>query len=165
MVAGMVEGERRHHSLFAKTQGQIRSIDIEIQDGSTESQAYGATLKKRQHTLAGIEIIHQLAGPIAEAKFLNVQAIAVIIESGRDDWEHAKLIAADVVRTDEELSSLLEQQELEVRKIFMRPGVWKAVQTLADELLKKHSLNWAEVISIIADHTGEAERPEDILYK
>jgi hypothetical protein len=164
-VTGMVEGERRHNSLFEMTRGQIRSIDVENQTDASDVEIDGKSLKKRQHTLAGLEIIHDLAGPIAEAKFLEVSTIAVIIEAGRDDWEHAKTMAADVVCSEEEISSMLEAQELETRKMFQMPGVWQAVLALADELIKRRSINGEEAVTIIAKYTGEADRPSDILYK
>lgn len=146
-IAGLVEGDKLHNSLFAMSKGQVRSIDMQPPEAKSDQER--ETFKKTQYNNACLEIIHDLAGPIAEAIFLAVPTIAVVIEGGRDDWEHAKNLAADIVRSDEEISKLLQEQELKVRTMFAKPNVWQAVEAVAAKLLQKNSLNHDDTIKII----------------
>ncbi|MBF0446729.1 MAG: hypothetical protein HQL67_00865 [Magnetococcales bacterium] len=151
-VIGMVEGGQRHNALFEITQGQIRSIDIDPPKLETGRQIDGQQFKKTLIDQASREIIHDLAGPMAEALFLEIPVIAVVIEGGRDDWEHARILAADVMKTEAEISALLEKQEQATRSLFRMPGAWLAIETLADALLDQASLDWPQSLALIKRH-------------
>ena len=88
----------------------------------------------------------------------------MMFHGGYYDYMSACSLADDYCRTKEERKSMMDRLEKQTRKIFREPRVWDAVEALATALQEKRSIEWEEAVDIISMHTGERDRPFDVVW-
>ncbi len=155
---GMVETGRRFNALSHVT-GQ-KAMDIKWPGTPAEARL----ILERQRAAMEIEVIHCLAGPIADARYNHQSLAAVYYTKGITDFEQARQNVDEFTRTREERAECLDRLERKTKAILRKPGVWKAVESLAAALQEKHALEWDEAIEIISRETGEGVRPYDTMW-
>jgi hypothetical protein len=129
---GLVEGRSPYHP----------RVDESLDD--SERQWWVREL--RPHMEA--EVIFQLAGPMAEARYGQQSRLPVLNYWGAQDYELARRAAADYAYGNE-LWSLLDALWERAAALMGRPDVWRAVVALADELLKHWEIDGVRAFEIV----------------
>jgi hypothetical protein len=111
-----------------------------------------------------IEVIHSLAGPLADAHHNHRALFLIYFTTGRSDYEQANQLLDEFTRTREERTEYFDRLEKKTKIILRDPNVWKAVEAVATALQKIHILEWEEVVEIISPITGEDRRPYDCMW-
>jgi hypothetical protein len=132
---GTIEG----HSIFQAVPGVV--VRESADDFATMYRA------------AEIEILHVLAGPIAEAKKTHR---ALYLFGGSQDVNHATEIARAI--PDRFESDMLKKGIERAKTLFRDTDIWKATLAVADALQDRLSLEWHQVCEIVKEETGLEEQ-------
>jgi hypothetical protein len=107
------------------------------------------------------DIIANLAGPIAEAKFSKQSLFSVLLSGGAEDWGQSEAIADKLP----EGRRVLDEAEAIARRIIGR--YWETVHAIADALQSRRTVEMEDLEGIIKDATGQGWRgfmcPMDIM--
>ena len=103
---------------------------------------------------AEAEMLTALAGPAAEAEYRSLSSLVVILGSGKDDWERAVSVAADVVPNGDH-GQYVEAIYARAVQLLRDPVRWSAVVAVADALVEVGELEAQEVLSIMQDKGAE----------
>ena len=134
---GLVEGRKPYHP----------SVDVSFDD----YERRGWVGELRRHMEA--EVIFQLAGPMAEARYGQQSLSPVLDYWGAQNYELARRAAADYAYGNE-LWSLMDALWEQAAALMSRPHVWRAVVALADELLKHWEIDGDRAVKIIDAAAG-----------
>jgi hypothetical protein len=102
------------------------------------------------------DVIESLAGPFAEARY-SCKSIDEIVQfgAGKDDYAEAHAKAAHYAPEDgRHLGRLWPRLWKRSAALVRRPDVWRAVQTLAGELLQRWEIEGDEAVRIIDRAAG-----------
>ncbi len=150
----------------------VRFINMSMEDIALQ--------KNRKKFNMEVELITQLAGPIAEAKYRHCGLDKVYYSSaderkiierinkeqnrnlscpGATDYDNALLMASEFSYCEEDISDFILVATKRVRAIFKKPGIWPAVEALAKELEMKKKIDGERAEEIIQRISGNKDRP------
>ena len=86
-----------------------------------------------------------LAGPAAEAVFLQQPLHPGFVEEWAEDWKIAWELSKIASKVDKKRLALLERVSAELYQVFNQDKVWNAVAALADELLAHETIYQEEI--------------------
>ncbi len=153
-VAGSITGPRRYTS--SETIGEQSSKSA---DGPTPGRL--STMRAN----AEIEILHDLAGPIAEARYRRTAIVPLLIRGAASDYEHARRMAAEFADDAAEIAAAIAAGAAAARKMLQGHGVWAATLEIARELHRRRRITYKQVCRIAGKHTGTGLRPSDVLLR
>jgi hypothetical protein len=151
---------RRANAVFVDRRGrQVRAHGLtEGGNYSTNAlllstvEAFPEELKGGMYQGAQRDIIANLAGPIAEAKFSKQSLLSVLLSGGSDDWEQSVTMANKLP----EGRRALDEAEAIARRIIGR--YWGTVHAIADVLQSRHTVEDEDLEQIIKAATGQGWR-------
>jgi len=117
---------------------------------------FDEAIRNRMRNAMEIQLIHTLAGPIAEARHSRKSLKVIMFLGGWGDYNFANKCAKEFATTSK--NDFLHTAEKRVRAIFKEPGIWPAVLAVAMKLQSKRVLNGDEVSKIIQKVTKQRER-------
>jgi hypothetical protein len=161
---GFVLASRRYRSRYLLSGKTVRAIDMKPNSVIDPSDKNEILRPARERVQCEIEIMHDFAGPIAHAKYAHKSMIYMMFHGGYYDYMNACSLVDDYCRIKEERKSMMDRLEKQTRNIFRKPGVWNAVEALATALQEKRYIEWEEAVDIISMHTGEKDRPFDVVW-
>ena len=86
-----------------------------------------------------------LAGPAAEAVFLQQPLHPGFVEAWSEDWQNAWDLSQSASKDEKKRLALLERVSAELYQIFNQDTVWNAVAAIADELLAHDTIYQEEI--------------------
>jgi hypothetical protein len=142
-VAGTLEGSAGYRCLSripGITPEQIAEFHAAMPGGAREARAQ-----------ADNEVVHLLAGPIAEAKYKGVDFRETLQRGGKKDLKGIAAVTSDF--PSEDPWTLLESAAQRVCVMLEEPGVWDATLAIARELSEHLVLTYGNVLAIAEQHT------------
>ena len=86
-----------------------------------------------------------LAGPAAEAVYLQQPLHPGFVEEWSEDWKIAWDLSQSASKDEKKRLALLERVSAELYQIFNQDAVWNAVAAIADELLAHDTIYQEEI--------------------